>query len=566
MSPNSALCSMLIEHRYLFACILVAGFLLAWFAPLCGDFFFSRIERAFANFAERKALAIFCVVIGAILIRLCFLPILPVPVPEVHDEFSHLLAADTFAHGRLTNPPHPMALYFETFHVIQTPTYMSKYPPADSVLLALGQIVGSPWIGVLVGMGLMCGSLLWMLQGWFSPKWALVGAVLAFFQIGIWTSWVNTYLGGPTAAIGGALIMGAAPRIFHRQRFQDAVVMAIGAGILANTRPYEGFLLCIPVAVALCWFFWRRRAELPQLGLRIVLPAVCVLVVVAVFMGYYNWRITGHALTMPYVLYERTHSSTPLFMWQQMRPPLQYANPQFARLEEVFNVPAYQQRWHNLLHLTSQREVFAFFFLPALWLPFFVALWWSFVDKRTRLLSGQFVFCVIGAFGPIWLAAHYAAPLTATTFALMVQGMRHLRRWKFGMRPTGIGLTRLVVLITIGTSIPNVADVLRTNGSTFAEPQFGLQRASVEHKLEELPGRQLVVVRYLPGAGHNIHQDAVSNRTDIDKAKVVWAREIPDVDLQPLLNYFPDRQAWLWQPDLNPPKLAPYLQAAEPSK
>ena len=242
---------MLIEHRYLFAGTLLVGFLLAWFVPLCGDSFFSRIERAFANLAQRKALAIFCVVIGAILIRLCFLPILPVPVPEVHDEFSHLLAADTFAHGRLTNPPHPMALYFETFHVIQTPTYMSKYPPADSVLLALGQIVGNPWIGVLLGMGLMCGALLWMLQGWFSPKWALVGSALAFFQIGIWSSWVNTYLGGPMAAIGGALVMGAVPRIFHRQRFQDTVVLAVGAGILANTRPYEGFLLCIPVVVAL---------------------------------------------------------------------------------------------------------------------------------------------------------------------------------------------------------------------------------------------------------------------------------------------------------------------------
>src|SRR5579871_2587556 len=175
-----------------------------------------KIENAFARFAARPIASVAALFLSFFLLRVALLPLLPVPTPEVHDEFSFLLLGDTIAHGRLSNPTPALWKSFETFHENMYPTYCSKYAPAQGAVLALGEKLGNPWIGVLLSCALMVAIFHWALRAWIPPRWSFLAALLVGLKLGLTSYWMNSFWGGAVAALAGALALGGLGRILKR--------------------------------------------------------------------------------------------------------------------------------------------------------------------------------------------------------------------------------------------------------------------------------------------------------------------------------------------------------------
>ncbi len=553
--------------------LTVLAVAVAFMAPRLGGGWFSRAERVFKRLARRKNLSVVVVGMSALLLRLALLPVSPVPRPFIPDDFSFVLQAETFSLGRLTNPTPAMWVHFETIHETMYPTYQSMYFPAQALVMAAGKVMfGHLWYGVLIATALMCAAICWMLQAWLPPWWALLGGVIAVLRIGLFSYWIDTYTGaGSVCALGGALVLGSLPRLMKTVRVRYGVWMAVGFVLLETCRAYEGLLLSIPVAVALMrWMWFGKDRPAAEIVLRRAVFPVLLIVAGTAWLGYYNYRAFGSPLKLPYTVDRAEYAVAPYFVWQQQHAEPVYRNDALRRFYNGWELTEYKQIHHPVGFVFQTVDklgaTLRFYAGFALLVPLMM-LHRIFLDRRIRFLVLCVMVLAAGQVIEVYLIPHYLAPFTAAFYAIGLQAMRHLRVWRPEGAPVGRTLVRFVVVVCVAMAgMRGFARPLHIALPLWPErwfiPWYGVDdrsgeaRAQIEQRMKELPGGQIVLVRYAPD--HNPMDEWVYNAADIDHAKVIWARDLGATANEELMRYYSGRSVWLAKPDTDPVSLTRY--------
>jgi hypothetical protein len=468
--------------------------------------------------------------------RLAWLMHTGIPEPVVHDEFAYLLGADTFAHGRLTNPPHALGEFFESPMILVRPSYAPKYPPGQSLFLALGQrLFGAPFYGVVIGDALMLFTFSLMLFAWVPYRWGLAVAAMLALCLQPAMYWMSSYWGGAVAASGAALVLLGIGMYRAKQRALPGAIFAFGALLLFWTRPFEGGIFTLTVLILFVRELWSKRTA------GAVLAALLVLAPGAAWTCWYNKAVTGSPWVLPYLLYERQYNVAPVLWLLPLRPEPVYSHPRLAAQMGTNGTEAAdyraQQPWPEGLRVGFSISLlkFASALGIAVLLTMLVPAAWSDPNyRRMAVVTGAMLLTLTLE---TWHHKHYMAPAWAAQVLMIAIWAERTWNLRFRNRPVGVAMGVILVLIASPASI--------ALQSAIALPRDWLhRRTELIERLSETGRPQLAIIRY-PFPGWAIGADWVYNGADIDRQQVIFAHDLGMEKNRALLSYYGHRQAVL---------------------
>ncbi len=506
---------------------------------------------------SEPALFIFIALL-AVCLRLAALSYYPIPVPMIHDEFATILGAETFAMGRLTNPPPPFADAFLEFHTLSEPTRMMKYQPAMALFMAGGiTLLGDAYWGVVACMALALATGYWALRGWLGQRAAFAAAIALVLLFRTPHYWMQSYWGGAPILLASFMMLGAYGRVFNRQQFGYVAVGLLGVVLAFLSRPFEGgaLALCLAACAAHRTLSFGRQEQMALLKSS-ALPVLLILPAYAAFQLIYNHAVTGDWLTLPYLAYDRQHTVASILIGKGMNMANLSTHYAMRALQEweigmsqlkrqasgilyLFTLSELLQmdRLSGMIAVIGEFTALVFFFI-------YVPIQMAWQDYRLRDRSRIALHVSWAAlFIPYTMASgaspHYLAPQCAVAFILITLWWEGLARQHLRRGGALLAITYLFFAAFDGEvfAVGNTPSTLRAQATSMLLAEDGDDLIFVDQRKE--------------ASEYNISTGWVYNAPDIEPASIIWAWYVSPDENKKLTRRYPHRKIWYIAPHAN---------------
>jgi hypothetical protein len=492
--------------------------------------------------------------IVALVLALAALAYTGTPYPTFPDEFGYLLAADTFASGRLSNPTPPNWEHFEALQILVRPSYSAKTPPGQGLVLALGQVLtGWPFAGVLLVTVLVPAVSFWAFRAWTTPAWSLLGAALMLLHP-LTREWGRSFAGGNHTVVASLLVIGSLGRLLSTPSRRDGACFGLGAVALVYSRPFEAMVL-VPASTG--WVLWEYACAAPEwrrAARRCIVPIAAVGLVGLAFLLLHNRAVTGDPLRLPAQAFDEQYQVSPVFVWQTPRPEPAYRQPEFKAFYAGYDMEWYRYQQDAGLAVVTRAKALTYFWTAAegllIALPLSALPWLVFRARRVALVTGLLVLLSGAALCIVWCQTRYFAVALPLAVLASLMAAAGVKTWA----PRGGRLTLAWAAYALAglacVAVAQDAGIWKSGGL-----ENWPTRQRIEAELRARPGKHVVFVKYSPA--HPPGWEWVYNLANLPASRVVWVRDRTQPENEQLLARFPGRAAWSLDADGTPVRLRP---------
>lgn len=299
-------------------------------------------------------------VLGALLIGFIFIRVSKT-MPGFGDEMNYLFQAKIFASGKIfvREPKLPEFFKVDWMDIFGSDKKLWNFhPPGNSLILAVGQLLGVKWITIpIIGGLILLVQYLLALKLFNSQVWAVIHVIIVATSH-YFLSLASSYMAHAPSLLFISLFYLFLVGFIKENKQKSLVLAAISLGFAFIVRPLSAVL---SAAAPLVFLIFSKKSRI--VNPRYLLASIFGFSLIASLIYYYTFAVNG-SFTLPYLVkgpeLGRTLSARLAISWTQ-------------KLSSLYrNANEFQHRVHSFGYLINA----VFFFLPLIFISKDRKKWW----------------------------------------------------------------------------------------------------------------------------------------------------------------------------------------------